>query len=349
MIRILIALFVSATLASSALAHQPSTAYLRIDAQAPSISGSWDIPLIDLQLALDLDANQDLNISWGEITNAEARLLALANSKINLFVDGNSCDITFQTLLANQVNGDGYLHMPWQSSCPADSPLSVNYQLFSSLDISHRALLNMSSAGDNKSYVIRPSEDSQALGKQGFASYFKEGIIHIWVGYDHLLFLLLLLLPLIVASWRDSVRHSLWLITAFTAAHSLSLIVVTLGNVALPVKLVELCISLSIAAAAGLLVWKPHHRASAAMALGLGLLHGLGFANVLRELLAKDRDVALQLLGFNLGVEAGQIAIAAPIILLLILAHQRFNYTLAVRSIALVSLAIAAYWTLERL
>lgn len=333
----------------SAQAHQPSTSYLTIDASEEFVSGSWDIPLIDLQLVLNLDADNDRSISWGEILSTQQELSFLASRQIKLITNGKACDLKLQAPLANQIHGDGFLHLPWTSSCQAASPLSLNYQLFSTLNIGHRALLNLKTADSNQSYVVRPDEENYKLGAPGFVSYFYEGVIHIWIGYDHLLFLLLLLLPLAAASWRKTLQRSLILITAFTAAHSLSLIIVTLWNLALPVQLVEVSISLSIVAAAALLVWKPNHQASTLLALALGLLHGLGFANVLRELLANGDNLAIHLLGFNLGVEVGQLCIAAIIIPLLILAHQRFNYAVVVRVLALISLAIACYWTIERL
>lgn len=347
--KILTGLIITLFSISNALAHQPSTAYLKIDASQETLSGSWDIPLIDLQLALNLDTDQDQNLRWGEVVAASEKILTLTDNQIAVLVDEKNCDLSYNNPLANQINGDGYLHLAWTASCLAANPLSLNYQLFSELNVNHRALLEIDTADTSQSYVVRSGSENQDFADQGFISYFHEGVIHIWIGYDHLLFLLILLLPLIAANWKQSIRRSLWLITAFTAAHSLSLIIVTLGNLSLPIKLVELSISLSIVGAAGLLVWKPSHNASAVLALGLGLLHGLGFANVLRELLANGDNLALHLLGFNLGVEAGQLVIAAATIPLLILSQQWFNYALVVRCLALASLATALFWTLERL
>lgn len=334
---------------SNALAHQPSTAYLHIDASQEVASGSWDIPLIDLQLALGLDRNLDQQLSWGEVTAQIEQIESLLQSAIVITQGSTACNLNFSKPLANQIHGDGYVHLAWRSNCQATSPLGINYQLFTDLNADHRALLSLITDQGSQSHVIRRSANNYPLSQQGFISYLFEGVVHIWIGYDHLLFLLLLLLPLIGTNWRQSVKRSLWLISAFTVAHSLSLVVVTLGNLSLPVQLVELSISLSIVAAAGLLVWRPNHRVSAALALALGLLHGLGFANVLRELLANGDNLALHLLAFNLGVEAGQLAVASVVIPLLILAHQWFNYILVVRGAALVSLGIAIYWTAERL
>lgn len=349
MSKFILSLCLSVACLSNAFAHQPSTAYLQIDSSRDTLSGSWDIPLLDLEIALGMDQNRDQNISWGEITRASEQISALVNKQLTLLTDNQACDLEYSPPLANQIHGDGYLHLAWVSSCQAASPLGLSYQMFAEQNGDHRALLKIAAEGDTQSVVVRASDDPQTFRHPGFISYFYEGVIHIWIGYDHLLFLLLLLLPLFAASWRQSITHSLWLISAFTVAHSLSLIIVTLGNFSLPVKLVELGISLSIAAASSLLIWKPNHRSSATLALGLGLLHGLGFANVLRELLANGDDLALHLLGFNLGVEAGQLVIAAAVIPLLILAQQWFNYLLVVRGLALVSFVIALFWTLERL
>ena len=144
---------------------------------------------------------------------------------------------------------------------------------------------------------------------RGAASFFWLGIEHILTGYDHLLFLLVLVLG----------GGGLWslvkIITAFTVAHTLTLALAVLGIVSLPDRVVEAAIALSIAYVAAENLLARHALARRwAVSLVFGLVHGFGFASVLRELGLPAENLALSLAAFNLGVEAGQIAVAVPLV-----------------------------------
>ena len=134
------------------------------------------------------------------------------------------------------------------------------------------------------------------------ASFFRLGVDHIVTGYDHLAFLAALLLA------ARALGSLVGIVTAFTAAHSVSLAAAALGWVRLPGSLVELAIAMSIAyvGALNLLVREPSSRWVEAFVFGL--VHGLGFAGFLSEALGTEPQVLTALVGFNLGVEAGQLA-----------------------------------------
>jgi hypothetical protein len=142
--------------------------------------------------------------------------------------------------------------------------------------------------------------------------YLSLGVEHIWFGIDHLLFLLGLLL--LVRGWRST----LLTVSAFTVAHSLTLALATLDLVAVPTAPVEICIALSVL----LLAVETTRGSDTAtrrwpwlVAFGFGLLHGLGFASALSEVGLPTHSVALALLGFNLGVELGQVAVVGVVAL----------------------------------
>jgi len=137
------------------------------------------------------------------------------------------------------------------------------------------------------------------------ASYFQLGVEHILGGWDHLAFLFALLVA------ARGLRSLVAVVTAFTAAHSITLALAALDLVRVPGRLVELAIALSIAyvAAEVLLVRRPGARWIEAFVFGL--VHGLGFAGFLRESLVLEPLKVTALLGFNLGVEAGQLAVVA--------------------------------------
>lgn len=138
----------------------------------------------------------------------------------------------------------------------------------------------------------------------GFGSFVAMGLAHLLAGYDHLLFLLALLL--VPAGVWGVVR----IVTAFTLAHSLTLALVALEVMTLPARLVEIAIAMSIALVAGANAWRPGGGGWRASAAGvLGLIHGCGFADLLLETGLPTGQRVGALLGFNLGVELGQLLV----------------------------------------
>lgn len=181
-------------------------------------------------------------------------------------------------------------------------------------------------------------------------TYFAIGIDHIVLGYDHLLFVVALVL-LIAGFW--SVFKA---VTAFTIAHSLTLIASTLGFVGLPQQPVESVIALSIIfLAVEISKRKPgeprlSERIPWAVAFVFGLLHGFGFAGALAEIGLPESDIPTALLTFNLGVEVGQLAIVLGTIGLLALLRRMFAAAqpMIVKILTYAIGIIASYWFIER-
>jgi hypothetical protein len=176
------------------------------------------------------------------------------------------------------------------------------------------------------------------------ARFFALGWEHILIGYDHVLFLLALLAA------AGSLRAVVAIVTAFTAAHSLTLALASFDLVRLPGGPVEALIAASIVwvAVENVVRRAPRHRWR--IAFGFGLVHGFGFASVLRELaIADSSGVAMPLLSFNLGVEAGQLAIAAVAwpLLRLLRSRPRIGHLVA-PALSCAVAAVGAWWLLER-
>lgn len=181
-------------------------------------------------------------------------------------------------------------------------------------------------------------------------TYFALGIEHIVTGYDHLLFVLSLVL-LISGGWKIATT-----VTAFTIAHSITLIATTLGWIGLARQPVEICIALSIVfVAVEIVKARPEQprfaqRAPWIIAFLFGLLHGFGFAGALAEIGLPEREVPMALFTFNLGVEAGQLMIVAAALTFLALVH-RFAASFA-RTVRMASAygigSFAAFWMIER-
>jgi hypothetical protein len=161
-----------------------------------------------------------------------------------------------------------------------------------------------------------------AAAGSGFMDSFRQGVWHIWTGYDHVLFLLVLLIPAVfratpggrvaVPAFEEAALRVVIIVSAFTAAHSITLACAALDWIRLPSRLVESVIAASIFVAA-LSNFLPRTAGgrSAWLAFGFGLIHGFGFAGALSEIGAEGAPLWRTLLAFNLGVEAGQLAIVA--------------------------------------
>jgi hydrogenase/urease accessory protein HupE len=163
-----------------------------------------------------------------------------------------------------------------------------------------------------------------------------EGVRHIFTGYDHVLFIVTLILS--VRSWRQLAIT----VSAFTAAHSVTLALATLGLVTLPARLVEPLIAASVFLVAIDAVLRPDARTRAHMAFVFGLLHGFGLSNVLRDLGLAGRELATALLGFNLGVELGQLLIVAPLFVALLVLRRRAKGYARLRSAIAGGVALVA-------
>jgi hydrogenase/urease accessory protein HupE len=264
------------------------------------------------------------------------------------------------TAIAARPEGENNVEFRYDFAVQMPAELVFESTLLAELSFGHRqafaardasgteiARAILSSRENTASVSATASQNAASGGGSRFREFFMLGIHHIVTGYDHLLFLFGLLIVCRTA------RSGIILITCFTVAHSLTLVLSTLGVVDLPGLFVEATIAASILYVGienlfrkdGALGWRW------VLTFAFGLIHGLGFAGVLHEMgIAKTGSAAvLPLFAFNLGVEAGQLAIAA--IILPILWKLRENPTflrIGVPACSLLVAAAGAYWLIER-
>ncbi len=190
--------------------------------------------------------------------------------------------------------------------------------------------------------------EQQATG-QVMAEYIALGAEHIWLGVDHLLFVLALVMLV------PGTRKLVWTITAFTIGHSITLSLVSLGYMNFPVSLVEFAIALSILVLAIELAsaeqsghWISRH--SWLVAVSFGLLHGMGFAGALREVGLPAADIPLALFSFNIGIELGQVAFIGLCLSLTMLFVRYAQPVFAIGRWLLVYTigSLAGFWCIER-
>ena len=352
--------------AGAAMAHKASDSYLSLQVNGASIDGQWDIALRDLDFAIGLDGNDDGDITWAELRAKHADIVAYASSRLKLEADGAACTIgAGQQLVDNHTDG-AYSVLRFMATCPrAPARLKVDYRLFADLDPQHRGLLKLQAEGLARSAVLGPAAASQEFELKQlswfaqFVAYAGEGVWHIWIGFDHILFLLSLLLPAVLlwqqGRWQaaDRFGQAFWevakVVTAFTLAHSITLTLASLGIVSLPSRWVESAIALSVLLAA-LNNLRPLFLGRRwTVAFGFGLIHGFGFASVLTELGLPKDTLALALVGFNLGVEGGQLAIVAAFLPLAYGLRRGWIYQrLILRGGSMLIAMISAVWLVER-
>jgi hypothetical protein len=216
----------------------------------------------------------------------------------------------------------------------------------------------------NIAAIFTPSAPRQTLDfskstvLNGFLGFIRLGAWHIWIGIDHILFLIALILPSVllrragrwepVPGFRPAFLNMIAIVTAFTVAHSITLSMAAMGVVTLPARPIEAIIALSIAAAALHNIYRPFQVREWTIAFAFGLFHGFGFANVLSEIELERSYLALSLLGFNLGVELGQLGIILIAFPLLFALRSTRIYMPVMRYGSLVLICIALFWFVER-
>ncbi|MES0872547.1 HupE/UreJ family protein [Sinimarinibacterium thermocellulolyticum] len=352
--------------AFAAAAHRPSDAFLTLRLDGGRVGGQLEIALRDVDVLVAADANADRLLTWGELRASRARLAAVVASGIRLDADGRPCTLAVTDLRVH-ARGDGrYAWLDLAGACPlAARVLALEYRLLFDLDPTHRGLLHLEAGGHAHAAVFSPdaSRREWVLGHSSatgsFIDYLREGVHHIWIGIDHILFLLALLLPSVLvwraAGWQPvtRLRPALYdvaaTVTAFTLAHSITLSLAALDLVRPPGAVVESAIAASVVLAAlnnlRPLVWRRRWL----LAFAFGLVHGFGFAAVLGELGLPDGLRVLSLLAFNLGVELGQLAIVLVAVpLAYAMRAHRIYRSVLLRLGSLAVAVVAALWFAQR-
>jgi hypothetical protein len=353
--------------AAAASAHVASNGFLTADVQGAEIAGSIEISVRDVELAVGVDANRDGTVTWGELRGAEARWAGYVATHLGFAVSGGTCALQFQALEINDRVDGSYAWLPFSARCPTHvGALLIRYDLMTGVDPSHRGLLTLTAAGTTQTAVLGgggavPLEFSIAAPDRGrtFLQYLKAGILHIWDGIDHLLFLISLLLPAVllrragrwepVPSARPALLGVLKVVTAFTLAHSITLSLAAFDLLRLPSRLTESVIAASIVVAALNNVFPLVTERRTRIAFGFGLLHGFGFASVLADMGLPAGARLTALLAFNLGIEAGQLAVVAAVMPLVYALRSAAFYRRGVMPWGSAAIAaLACVWFVQR-
>jgi hypothetical protein len=367
--RLLTTLMLAATalLCTATHAHKPSDSYLTLMVGDKTIEGQWDIALRDLDFAIGLDQDGNGELTWGEIRARHHDIAAYALARLILSNAGANCPIAARQQLVDSHSDGAYSVLRFTASCSAPiEKLDVDYRLLFDIDPQHRGLLNLQSGGQTSTAIFSPSTARQTLVLREaskltqFGDYVATGIWHIWKGFDHILFLLSLLLPAVLKlgdrlprpsdSFKASFIDVLKIVTAFTLAHSITLTLATLQVISLPSRWVESAIAASVVLAALNNLFPLIYGKRWVVAFAFGLIHGFGFASVLTDLGLPQSALLLALVGFNLGVEIGQLAIVSAFLPLAYAIRRTVFYRRAIFGFGSgLIVLIATVWLVERL
>ena len=391
--RTLVAMLLIAVL-GQASAHKSSDAYLQLARTSSGISLRVDVALRDLDVALDLDANADGRLTWGEIRSAWPAIDAYVRSRVQVA----GCDLQpAPPLLESRIDGV-YAALVLTATCDMPAQPVIRYTLLGDVDPTHRGIARIDVAGQPPMLRVldpaRPALFDAASARAPSAAsagspvaaavsvpqaqpvatapsvaatepaseahgFLREGIHHIVTGYDHVLFLLCLLLPSVMRrtpeGWQPVARLSqaalpvAGIVTAFTVAHSITLALAAMKWVSLPPSFIEPAIAVTIILAALDNLRPIFHGRRVIVTFLFGLIHGFGFAGVLAELHLPTAQFAWALLQFNLGLELGQLMIVGLAASLLFALRQGRHYPAwAIRGGSVAAIAIGVLWFVER-
>jgi len=347
-------------------AHKPSDSYLRLTIDERTIQGQWDIALRDLDHAIGLDGNDDGILTWGEVRTRHDAISSYALSRLQLNVDDSPCLNHIDSHLVDHHSDGTYAVLQFSMHCPTLlTGLNLRYGLFFDVDPLHRGLLQVTHQSRTQTAMFSPEQPTVQLDLtttsswREFLEFSREGVWHIWIGYDHILFLISLLLPAVlwwragqwqaVESFSQVFREVLSIVKAFTLAHSITLSVATLEMVTLPSRWVESIIAGSVALAALHNLFPVIQIRRWIVGFVFGLVHGFGFASVLADLALPATSMFVALAGFNIGVEVGQLCIVSAFLPLAYAIRHSWTYRcLAVQLGSICIAGLASMWFIER-
>jgi len=288
-----------------------------------------------------------------DVITLEPEILAWVNDKLSITTAGQPCDPGIEDSIGPDGNDDLTLVLAFE--CPrTPETLRVEFDLFEGALEQYQNIVSFKSPDTSLGYVFNQDSRLLLVGESeaeesvpAIRRFFVLGIEHILSGYDHLLFLLALLLP------GGTMWQLAGIITAFTIAHSITLTLATLGVVNVPPPLVEVAIAASIVYVAAANLRKnagnPPRDHRRRVTFFFGLIHGFGFASMLTAAGLPPQNVFTPLLSFNLGVEVGQLAVVVVIVPLITwaAASRASGRIRTIGSWAII--AAGLFWILQRI
>jgi hydrogenase/urease accessory protein HupE len=338
-------------------AHMGSAKFVSAEVTDRGAALEVNVESVDAALALGLGTS----IDPAELNQHAPLLRAWLARGLELRDDAGPCTPHAGPPRLTERDAKPYVTIPIDYACTTGAALVLRDTTVFDDDPDHEVFVAVGS----RAHVLRAGAQEIELSTtpavtDTAAAFLHEGAVHLVTGYDHLLFLLSLILVAGLAVRRDGLRIAArdvaWVVTAFTVGHSISLVAATLGVLTLPSAFVEVAIAASIVYVAVLNILRPDaptnttRRSRAILAAAFGLVHGFGFSSVLGEVGLPIRDRLVALASFNVGIELAQLAFVAAVLLpLAALARHPGTYRrVAVQGGSFAIAAFGAVWLVER-
>jgi hypothetical protein len=344
-------LLIVLSIATPSQAHWADLAVADIQIKAQDVDLNLTIPT-GLIAQFDDDKNQQLSAL--EITTHQKEMQKFLREKVRLTAAGEQSETlvikptTAKKLSPNLVatpDTHSSLLLQYHWSEPIEQ-LQMHYDLFVPGVNTARCLAQVFRNGQVDNLVFTPDTPNAALIDapilQQISSFIRLGVEHIWTGYDHILFLISLLML------GGELGYLLKVVTAFSLSHSVTLFLAALNIISVPSRWVEIAIALSIGYIASENLWKKQPKARWQLAFGFGLIHGLGFSSALQELDLPRTNLVTSLASFSVGIELGQFVIVLAAYFALAYLRQ-FPWELTARRLISAGVIVmSAIWVWER-
>lgn len=366
---------ISLTFPTAVEAHTSGETYVWINVEDTRFSGRVEINLNDIRDKLHIEVPNTDPLSV--VREHQEEILAYVRDHFELRAKGNEIPISFgeiQQLDLSENEEGNYVQFSYNTP-KGEVPdiIEVKNSLFVGTDLLHRSLVciekNEKSGQEFTSQFVamvfgqhNPVQELDLTNIELLMrprDFIWQGVLHIWIGTDHILFIITLLLPAVliyqetkwnpVSSFKEAFWNIIRIVTIFTVAHSITLSLAALGLVKLPSWIVESVIALSIILVA-INTISPRFKDKTWMVIfGFGLFHGMGFATVMSELPFRMMNLVKVLIGFNIGVEIGQLAIVAAVFpVIFLLRKSRAYVPLILRGGSAIIAVVACFWFVER-
>ena len=361
---------------SVAFAHSFNESYIYFDVTHKTLDGQLQVTMTDLAQAMGQDATIETPMSTDEFDAQKEEIYRYFEKRMKLFQNGAPLAVTFDEVefLGTEIDTFAVMHFSVLDGGEVPETIEMSYDaLFGDIDPTHRgfALIGSNTRNgmdENESYIsliFAPGDGIKTLylnderPEEVAKTFLEHGVWHIWLGFDHVLFLIALLISSVMVitagrwepsgSLGESLRNTVKIVTVFTLAHTVTLTLATFNIVTLPIVFVEAVIAISIAVVALGNLFPKVHTTSWKVVFIFGLFHGFGFANVLAPLGLDPTRKALGLIAFNIGVELGQLAIVLVIFpILFLLRHLSAYRVVAMQVCSIALIAVALFWFTER-
>lgn len=347
-----------------ALAHDPglSAAELAVDEQ--SIKINLTFARRDIEQLVPLDLNQDNQVSSSELTGSLLPLEQLAEDSVEIVIGDQPQRIIVREIVLDPSDA---LVFSLESLRYSGGSFHFSVPVIPKMALGHRQFVTVVHNGKAvQAEILSATKTEMVISLQPLQwwrqtiRFVWEGIWHIWIGFDHILFLVAMLLPaalmFINGAWQPREAYKptfvqvVKIVSAFTVAHSITLSLSVFELIRLDAVLVESVIAASVIFAAANNVRPLIRKHLWIMSFGFGLIHGFGFASVLSDLGMPNAAKGQALLGFNFGVEIGQLAIIVAILPLVFIFRDQQVYRVLFLKFGSVGIAfIAAIWLVERI